>query len=267
MNKIKSSDIQMHFERKFHDSAKHLVAFEVNEGTGSTAGRRADAVSLELWPSNGYELIGYEFKVSRADWLQEMKQPEKSQAISKYCDRWYLVAPKGVLGIDELPPSWGYIQVSDKSLRTKIDAPKRSAEPASREFMASLLRRMLDKYQDARFIATLTDKIRKEQQSIAEKTYENQVKSSVIKQMEQEEIIKSFEHQSGIHINKYNLGNITKTVRLLSNSSNMNAAKREVYSATHRLSKTLDDARAALEELEIISINLNGITELECKES
>src|SRR4051812_2140071 len=44
-------------------------------GTGYSRQSRADAISMHLWPSAplSLELIGYELKVSRSDWLREGK--------------------------------------------------------------------------------------------------------------------------------------------------------------------------------------------------
>ncbi len=77
-----------------------------------------------------------------------MKQPEKSHAISQYCDRWYLVAPQGVLGIDELPDTWGYIKATPNTLGTKIRAPDRDNAIIDKPFAASLLRKCLEKDED-----------------------------------------------------------------------------------------------------------------------
>ncbi len=50
--------------------------------------RAADAVAMDLWPSKGLEIHGHEVKVSRSDWLSELKQPEKCEPVKRYCDRW-----------------------------------------------------------------------------------------------------------------------------------------------------------------------------------
>jgi hypothetical protein len=41
---------------------------------------RADAIARHLWPSQGLELIGFELKVSRSDWLREIKDPYKCES-------------------------------------------------------------------------------------------------------------------------------------------------------------------------------------------
>jgi len=63
----------------------------VRDRTGMGASRTADAMAMSLWPSRGLELFGFEIKVSRMDWLRELKAPEKSEELFGYCDRWYVV--------------------------------------------------------------------------------------------------------------------------------------------------------------------------------
>jgi hypothetical protein len=104
---------------------------------------RADAIAMHLWPSMGLELIGFELKVSRADWLREMKQPDKADPVKQFCDRWYLVVPdlKIVKYYDELPIGWGLMHVENGALRTMFEAEKLSPKPIDRFFLAALMRR------------------------------------------------------------------------------------------------------------------------------
>ncbi len=44
----------------------------------------------------------------------------------------------------ELPPTWGYYEVTAKGLRQAMPAPKLDSVPATRDFMAALLRRASD---------------------------------------------------------------------------------------------------------------------------
>lgn len=72
------------------------LAFEVT-AQATKGERRADAVAMNLWPSRGNVLRGYEFKVSRADWRSELKNPAKAEPIAQYCDHWYLVTPPNII--------------------------------------------------------------------------------------------------------------------------------------------------------------------------
>ena len=119
-------------------------------GTGAYSNSRADALAMELWESNGWEIHGFELKVSRADWLRELKvwNTEKATPVKRFCDRWYVVAAnsKIVKYADELPRGWGLMFAEDdkdggKRLHTMIEAPKLTPEPYGRHFIASLMRR------------------------------------------------------------------------------------------------------------------------------
>jgi hypothetical protein len=129
------------------------LAFEVSNATGSQAGRHADAVAMNLWPSRGMAVHGFEFKVSRGDWLRELKQPEKAEAVAQYCDHWWVVATEGVVRLDELPPTWGLIELqcgnglllegqAAPKLVTVKQAPQKASQPIDRPFMAALFRKL-----------------------------------------------------------------------------------------------------------------------------
>lgn len=74
-------------------------------------------------------LHGHEVKVSRGDWLRELQDPSKAAAWSRYCDRWWLVAPSGVARPDELPAGWGLMEVAGSGLRVTVQAPRLDPEP------------------------------------------------------------------------------------------------------------------------------------------
>lgn len=123
-----------------------VLAFEVAPETGGGT-RRADAVAMNMWRSRGHAIHGFEFKVSRGDWLRELKDPSKADAVAQYCDFWWLVIDgENIIKDDELPEGWGLmIVVRDakklpKGLRVKVKAPKLKAAPINKFFMASLFR-------------------------------------------------------------------------------------------------------------------------------
>jgi hypothetical protein len=104
-------------------------------------GRFADAIAVNLWASRGYVVHGFEVKVSRSDWLRELKQPEKAEPIFRYCDRWFLVAERDVVKPGELPATWGHLERRGGALHVVVAAPKLEPVPLTREFFASMMRR------------------------------------------------------------------------------------------------------------------------------
>lgn len=121
-------------------SPEFAVFFEVANKTGG-ATRYADAIAMNLYQSRGLALHGFEIKVSRGDWLSELKNPAKAEEISKFCDHWWIVAPDGLVQLKELPSTWGLLTCKNGKLRQAVRAPKLNAEPLSRQFIAALLRR------------------------------------------------------------------------------------------------------------------------------
>ena len=132
--------------RKRYSSPEWALAFEVADATGGNARRSADAVAMNLWPSRGLAIHGFEFKSRRNDWLRELKNPAKAESVAQYCDHWWLVAIQGVVKPGELPSGWGLIEVYGKDGREAFqvlrEPEKRLATPVSREFMAALFRKL-----------------------------------------------------------------------------------------------------------------------------
>lgn len=138
---IKTGDIQAAMAKKWV-APEYAIMWEVGEGTGAMGGRYADAVIMSLWPSRGLELHGIEIKVTRADWKREAADPTKAEAIAKYCHRWYIHTPPGVVqDLSELPPAWGLREWDGRCWRTIREAALRVPEPITYRFLAAMLRR------------------------------------------------------------------------------------------------------------------------------
>jgi hypothetical protein len=118
-----------------------FALFEEVGDSGSSSGTYADAVAVNMWASRGYAITGFEVKVSRSDWLRELKSPEKAEAVITRCDRWYLVAPDDVYKIDEVPISWGILSFKNGKLRETRKPPQLDAKPITRAFVAQMFRR------------------------------------------------------------------------------------------------------------------------------
>jgi len=116
----------------------------VRNAAGFDANRTADAVAMSLWPSRGLLLHGFEIKVSRADWLRELKNPAKAEEFCALVDRWWVVAASAdIVGPGELPHGWGLLVARGRSgLRCVIEAEQIGEPelPIDRSFLAALLR-------------------------------------------------------------------------------------------------------------------------------
>lgn len=115
--------------------------FEVANSTGAGATRSADAIAMSLYPSRGLRLHGFEIKVSRSDWLRELKEPDKSVAIQRFCDHWWIVTPPEIVREEELPPTWGHLVLKGNGFNCAAKAPQLERDEWDPAFLAALLRR------------------------------------------------------------------------------------------------------------------------------
>lgn len=116
----------------------------VPNATGFGKSRTADGIAMSLWPSRGLHLYGFEIKVSRSDWMKEVQDPAKAEAFARYCHVWQIVAPKGIVKVEELPPEWGLLEITDAgNLRAKkAVAPTEPRAPVDMNILAGLMRSM-----------------------------------------------------------------------------------------------------------------------------
>jgi len=114
---------------------------QVANGTGAHVRRWADAIALCCYPSMGLELHGFEIKTHRSDWLRELQNGEKSQAVWQFCDRWWIVvADKAIVAPGELPKTWGLLAPKGGRLYTETPAPALKPRAPTKTFVASVLR-------------------------------------------------------------------------------------------------------------------------------
>ena len=107
--------------------------------------RTADFIALGIWPSRGLEIIGFEVKSRRGDWLKELKEPEKADPIAVHCDRWYVVVTDpAIIKPGELPADWGLIAPRGAGLKIVVESPYRDKGAVSRPFFMSMMRHVLD---------------------------------------------------------------------------------------------------------------------------
>jgi len=82
-----------------------------------------------------YERIGLEIKISRADFLREVRDPGKRDAWHSMVHRFAYVVPKGLIRKDEVPAGCGLIEYNPEAifgtqqLRWAVNAPHRSTLP------------------------------------------------------------------------------------------------------------------------------------------
>lgn len=122
----------------------YTVLEQVADGTGGGCGSWIDAAVFSLWPSKGIWRAACEVKVSRADFLNELSNPNKNEWARKHFDFfWYVVAP-GVAKDDEAPTGCGVMTVRGGGLSIVKQAPRREDVKTDKWVIASFAR-SLDK--------------------------------------------------------------------------------------------------------------------------
>lgn len=122
---------------KRHDDQEWWTFREV---TFDDAGHRADYLALNRWKSRGFALHGYEVKVSRNDWLRELKQPAKAETIVGYCNAWSIATPPGIVEVSELPLGWGLLEWSGKRWKVIAKPVANGATEIPRFLWAAMIR-------------------------------------------------------------------------------------------------------------------------------
>lgn len=121
-----------------------------SDGKRNKTVRYADAIACSLWRSRGFWLQGFEIKVSKSDWKRELKDPAKAEEIARFCRHWWVVAPPGIVDVDELPLSWGLLEPVGsraKDIEWRLNVVKKAGAnddpvPVGIEFMSKILRRI-----------------------------------------------------------------------------------------------------------------------------
>lgn len=182
---------------------------ELPDATGSNKQRTADAFVMSLWPSRGLWTGGFELKVSRPDFLRELKQPQKAERIFCYCDYWWLVVgDESIVQTGELPETWGLMAPRGGKLKVLKEAPLLEPRPISDAFLASILRHAqgqinpeaeLKRVEDAGYSRGLEVGIRRAQVDF------DRLKADV----------EAFEKGAGVSLRSWELGCLTEAVRLV----------------------------------------------------
>jgi hypothetical protein len=100
-------------ERSLHSSRGEWLFFrELRVGTGRRNGnlQRLDGFALNSLPHTGMKRVCYEVKISRPDFLCEVRHPLKRRIGMRYSNEFYFVRPGGLVLPDEIPPECGLLE-------------------------------------------------------------------------------------------------------------------------------------------------------------
>lgn len=186
---------------------------EVADATGAAARRRMDGLAMALWPSRGFEIHGFEIKVSRSDWARERASPEKLEGLIEFCDRFFLATPVGLIQPGEVPKGWGLMEVMANGVtRTKVQPVERKPKPVDAYFVAAMVRRACEKV-DGMIPRT---EVRAEVQAKLAEATEYAVKHVAFDLKELREKVERFAKESGVDIeHTWSLGQVGQAVNIL----------------------------------------------------
>lgn len=234
--------------RNRYSAPEWALLFEVRNGTGAGANRSADALAMNLWPSRGMELHGFEVKVSRGDLLAELRAPEKSDAVQRYCDRWWLVVgEKDLVKPGELPAAWGLLAPLGNYLRAFVEAPKLEPAAVDRRFLSALLRNAVENLTDKKEIDAMVRARLEELRKSDRRVLDQRKKDAVWHDGQLEKSLRAFEEKSGISIGAYDGERIGALVQVVRASRPEQIVQSAEYFA-ERLEKMLVDVRHYLAE-------------------
>jgi hypothetical protein len=111
--KLEAPELLDIVERALHGlRSEWLFLRELKVGISRRNGsvQRLDAFALNSLPHTAMKRICYEVKVSRADFLAELKMPLKRRVGMRYSNEFYFVTPAGLLEMAEIPCECGLIE-------------------------------------------------------------------------------------------------------------------------------------------------------------
>lgn len=111
-------------EQGMGDAPKWIYFDELR--SGSMGKSIIDFWAMACWHSLSYRRISYEIKISRADFLKEIKDPTKREFGMKISNYFYFISPPDLIKAEEIPKGCGLIELSEKGkLVTIVRAPIR----------------------------------------------------------------------------------------------------------------------------------------------
>lgn len=187
---------------KRYPANEYALMSEVSDAAGHSRSRSADYIAVNLWPSRGLAIEGIELKSFRSDWLNELKNPKKAEAIFQYCDYfWLLTTDETIAKLEEIPATWGWLCIQGNRIIVKKQAPKQTPIPTSRSFMVAMLKRAASKdgFVHCSSIEDRINEAREQAKTKAEqqKDYRLKKADALLKD------VAEFEEASGLEIAKY----------------------------------------------------------------
>lgn len=134
-------------QRYERNGRSNVIFPELRLGSGYSdiSQRRIDMFMISS--EKGNYTTAFEIKVSRGDFLRDIKDEAKQRGARLYSSNFYYVAPKGMLNPEEIPMWAGLMEYDFESgqFNTRIVAPLQSRNTPSWSLVCSLVRRVNEK--------------------------------------------------------------------------------------------------------------------------
>jgi len=224
----------------------------LRNATGFEASRTADAVAIGLYRSQGTEIHGFEIKISRGDWLRELKDPAKADAFFPYCDRWSLVVPEAALVVaDELPESWGLYAAKKKGLKIVVPPKKLSPLPLPRPLLVSIIKYSQDLY--SKPTEKIAQEARREGYDVGFAAGRKSPRDGEESTEKLTKAVEAFERASGLRISTWDAGNIGKDVAAFTQARfSRKRSAQDLDTIASLLERTLASVRDVRRDMEAV---------------
>lgn len=148
-DKSRTEDLMGRLERHYivpndeYDGGIFVPECGRNGAWSGGSASRCDALHVGFTSASGRVLTGHEVKVTRSDWLAELRKVGKADTWADQCHRWFLVVPTAdLVQPGELPAGWGLmIPGSRTRMKVLVEPVTRDVTPswdAVRSIMARL---------------------------------------------------------------------------------------------------------------------------------
>lgn len=137
--------LDQRYNRVSMGAERYVRAAHVRDRPGF-ATRICDYMAIDTYQAHDgdwsvrHALHGHEIKVSRSDWLTELRDPTKAEAFRPYCTHWWLVVADAAIVRDDLPDGWGLLVMQGSRLVARRKVPAVEPLPMPRSMLAGFLR-------------------------------------------------------------------------------------------------------------------------------
>ncbi len=157
---VTADEIKRHLLIKYdgdtYRNTPNTIAIEEARVSTGSARRSIDVFAVHQFASKDFQRIAFEIKVSRGDFLRELREPLKRRDALMHSNQFYFVTPPELVDPEEVPPECGLIEYhrEDPHLDTRkpydrlfdhfvdvVPAPYRDTLPPTWGLFVSVLRK------------------------------------------------------------------------------------------------------------------------------